>query len=249
MKVIYYILLILAFGCQRQGNLSLPNSQAEDFAPLKKVDNTRFHIKEDSIQLVFGEYDTLVFRKQVFNEIIDKHPEFFFSSPLNLDDAYRLNGSDFGSEVGQDTYCQLYAYFLSQKNISKEVMVNKERLTKIYNTINEIYWYIQHGGTFFVHKYRRIPAFVEFTLFMNSLNDNAEINPYFIKVKHTYIKSLRESVVQGVNLNDEFLESERPERKKEINVVVNELDSLITNIQYLRQAQKFHYSYYDAFEY
>jgi hypothetical protein len=154
MKVIYYILLILAFGCQRQSKLQLPETSkvAEDLVPLKKVDNTRFHIKEDSIQLVFGEYDTLVFRKQVFNEIIDQHPEFFFSSPLNPDDAYRLNGSDFGIEVGQDTYCQLYAFFLSQKNISKEVMVNRERLTKIYNTINEIYWYIQpitHSVLFF----------------------------------------------------------------------------------------------------
>jgi len=248
-KALQFIFIIIAFGCQRQGKLQLPEIEVNEIVSLKEVNNSRFHIKEDSFQIELGVFDTLRFRKQEFNQLIDEHPEFFFNEPINPDSAYILNGKDFDSEVEQDTYYQVYAYFLRKKNMSKKLKIEREKLTKIYNAINDIYGYIQQGGTFFGHHDRRMPAYVEYALYSPFIFQRNAQKAYFFKEKQDYIGSLLVSVDKGVNLDDWTLESEKPTRKKEIIIFVNELDSLITDIQYLKEAQRFHNSHYSVFKY
>jgi len=68
------------------------------------------------------------------------------------------------------------------------------------------------------------------------------------KQKELYIKSLRQLIEDESKIDFETLDKDKKsERKKELNKIVNELDSFITDIFYLRRAQEFQYEYYEYY--
>ncbi len=79
MKQIIYILTI-TFGLLSCNNQSkqVDNKKSTDSDPqIKKVDNSKYHTQLDTIQITTELGDTLKYAKNDFNNIVDKHPEFF----------------------------------------------------------------------------------------------------------------------------------------------------------------------------
>jgi len=99
---------------------------------------------------------------------VDIHSKFFEDYPDNPDQAY-FNANDqeeFGSEVGQDDYYALYAYFLKQRNGVNEFVKQRQRLIDIYSNINSLFAYFEYGGTYFGHQSRRILGYAEYSIYL-----------------------------------------------------------------------------------
>ena len=64
----------------------------------------------------------------------------------------------FSSEVGQDNYYSLYAYFLMQRDSSPALIQRRDKLNKICQGINDMAAELARGGTYYAHQYNRIPA-------------------------------------------------------------------------------------------
>jgi hypothetical protein len=78
--------------------------------------------------------DTLKFSRENFNKIKNKHSEFIQEYPENPDQLYHniTDNEEFGSEVGQDVYYALYAYFLKQKNGVDKYSKQRKRIIDMY---------------------------------------------------------------------------------------------------------------------
>jgi hypothetical protein len=188
-----------------------------------------------------------MFAKNEFNSIVDNHPEFFedfVASPDYLYFCY-VKDVDFGSEQGQDVYYALYAYFLKQKNGKKEFAQQRGRLINIYSRINSLFAHFQYGGTFFGHQRLRILGYAEYSICTYPKNGFVFEKTYDIgNQKKLYIKSLRQLISDESAIDFESLGAEKVQRNKKLNGIVDEIDTLITDLFYLRNAQEFQYSNY-----
>ncbi len=128
---------------------------------------------------------------------MDIHSKFFEDYPDNPDQAY-FNANDqeeFGSEVGQDDYYALYAYFLKQRNGVNEFVKQRQRLIDIYSNINSLFAYFEYGGTYFGHQSRRILGYAEYSIYLLPKTKDNISKTYDITIqKGLYIKSLRQPI-------------------------------------------------------
>ena len=128
---------------------------------------------------------------------MDIHSKFFEDYPDNPDQAY-FNANDqeeFGSEVGQDDYYVLYAYFLKQRNGVKEFVKQRQKLIDIYSNINSLFAYFEYGGTYFGHQSRRILGYAEYSIYLLPKTKDNISKTYDITIqKGLYIKSLRQPI-------------------------------------------------------
>jgi hypothetical protein len=208
---------------------------------------TIFTIKgQDTIFISTENGDTLKFTKKDFNRIIDTHTEFFSEFPAEPDLLYYCHaedGDEFGSEVGQDSYYILYAYFLKQKNGIEKYAQQRKKLIEIYLNINSLFGHLNYGGTYFGHQYYRIAGYAEYSIYL--LSENIIEKTYSIdKQKKFYIESLRQLIKDESEFDYETLGDAKIERNKELNSIVDKIDELITDNFYLRRAQEFHYRSY-----
>jgi hypothetical protein len=220
-----------------------------------KTVNSKYYTIQDTIIIATEIGDTLRYSKEEFNQIIDNHPEFFsvyqqFGYPQNPDQAYYCNQDveEFGSEVGQDTYYELYAYFLKQKNGIQKYAQQRKRLIDIYSNINSLFGYFQYGGTYFGHQSRRILGYTEYSVYLLPKKKEDIEKTYDIsKQKDLYIKSLRQLIDDENAIDFNGLGNDKIHRNKDLNKIVDELDRLITENFYLRRAQEFQYEYYEYY--
>lgn len=211
---------------------------------------SKHYIQTDSLIIHTEIGETVRFSKKDINEIINNHPEFFDEFIRNPDLTYHkyVNGVDFGSEVGQDAYYLLYAYFLKQKNGSKKYASQRMRLINIYSSINSLFQKFQYGGTYFGHQHIRILGYAEYAIYIMPKEGEFVDKKYNInQQKALYIKSLRQLIKDENQLDFDTPTKEKPERLKKLNQIVDELDKLITNLFYLRQAQEFQYTNYQYY--
>lgn len=268
------ISILLFLGCnqpQKQGNElkdtinSKPSEKTEeplllkhanqDDSYTKKVNSkenqlSKHYIQTDSLIIHTEIGETVRFSKKDINEIINNHPEFFDEFIRNPDLTYNkyVNRVDFGSEVGQDLYYLLYAHFLKQKNGSKKYASQRMRLINIYSSINSLFQKFQYGGTYFGHQHIRILGYAEYAIYIMPKEGELIDKKYNInQQKALYIKSLRQLIKDENQLDFNTLGEEKPERLKELHQIVDELDKLITNLFYLRQAQEFQYTNYQYY--
>lgn len=217
----------------------------------KKVKETTIEKKEivkDTLIFFPEAEDTLTFSTIQFDEIIENHPEFFKEYPKDPDFSYYSNDDtfNFDSEVGQDTYYTLYAYFLRQKNGGDVFSNERKQLIAIFRHINALFQSFEYGGTFFGHQYSRILGYAEYSIYLMPKEDSRIKKTYDItKQKELYIKSLRQLIKDESRIDNETLGKEKIEREKELNKIVDKLNELITSNFYLRRAQEFQYTHYE----
>lgn len=249
------ILYIVAFtigilSCNNQPNKIIKSNLQVKDNNLSKVDNSQYYTQLDTILILTELGDTLVYSNAEFNSIVDNHPEFFKNYPDNPDQAYfnSNNKEEFGSEVGQDNYYVLYAYFLKQKNGIEEFVQQRKKLIDIYSNINSLFRHLEYGGTYFGHQFWRILAYAEYSIYLLPKDKNEITKTYDIRnQKELYIKSLRQLIEDESKIDFITLGKEKIERNMKLNKIVDELEKLITDYFYLRRAQEFQYSKYEFY--
>jgi hypothetical protein len=247
-KIYLFIMTIGLLGCNNKQNKvvvkTIPNTN------IKKsiIDNSKYYTQLDTILIKTETGETLKYAKADFNSIVDNHAEFFSIYPQNPALAYCNNEKEFVSEVGQDTYYMLYAYFLKQKNGVKKFAKQRQKLIDIYSNINLLFQHFEYGGTYFSHQYQRILGYAEFSIYLLPKEEEDITKTYDIsKQKELYIKSLLQLIEDESRIDNNSLGQEKFERTKKLRKIVNELDKLITDNFYLRRAQNFHYEYYEYY--
>lgn len=249
MKQMIYILIIVVglLSCNNQPKEIDKTIITEKNIQTKKIDNSKYYTKQDTISITTELGDTLKFAKDDFNKIIDKHAEFFEEHPNKPDQAY-VKINDFGSEVGQDNYYTLYAYFLKQKNGEKKYEKERKNLIDIYLKINSLFQHFQYGGTYFGHQYSRILGYAEYSIYLMQKNKEDIEKTYNItRQKELYIKSLHQLIEDESKIDFYTLGREKIKRNKKLNQIVDELNELITDNFYLRRAQEFQYGHYEYY--
>lgn len=210
----------------------------------KQIDNSKYHTKLDTVTIKTDNDIIQHFEKNKFNKIVDDHPEFFEKIILDPDRAYDSYGSDFGSEVGQNHYYILYAYFLKQRNGDEKYAGPRKKLIEIYSNINSIYQGIAYGGTYFAHQYARIPGYAEYSLYLNTLDEDSKDGYDISRQKNLYIQALRQLIEDENSIDFESMGQQKLDRIKKMNALVDEINQIITNSYYLRCAQHFQYEHY-----
>lgn len=252
MKQMIYILIIVIglLSCNNQPKEIDKTIITEKNIQTKKIDNSKYYTKQDTISITTELGETLKFAKDDFNKIIDKHAEFFEEHPNKPDQAYvKINDKeDFGSEVGQDNYYTLYAYFLKQKNGEKKYEKERKNLIDIYLKINSLFQHFQYGGTYFGHQYSRILGYAEYSIYlMPKSKEDIEKTYNITRQKELYIKSLHQLIEDESKIDFYTLGREKIKRNKKLNQIVDELNELITDNFYLRRAQEFQYGHYEYY--
>lgn len=250
-KKLYILTIILGgLGCKNQPKQVDKTHVANTDTQIERVDNSKYYTKQDTVLIPTENGDTLKYAKVEFNDIIDKHTEFFEEYPDNPDQAY-FNDNDkdeFDSEVGQDCYYILYAYFLKQRNGVKEFVQQRQKLIDIYSNINSLFGHFEYGGTYFGHQSSRILGYAEYSIYLLPKTKDEISKKYDItKQKVLYIKSLRQLIEDESKIDFNTLGQEKIERTKKLNKIVDELNNLVTDNFYLRRAQEFHYAHYEYY--
>lgn len=261
MKTLISIVFFFLFGCNSQTK-NIPSKQVDTTIVKNNlsIDKSQLYAKVDSIIIVSKHFDTIKYSKDEFNQIIDNFPSLYLPISVNPDISYAQSGYfkdviekngnkkhlSFGSEQGQDTYYILYAYFLRQKQNDKDLELVREDLIIIYRTINDIFSYLQYGGTYFGHQYSRLNGYAEYGVYeYRSFYeiDNKLTNVQ--KLKQLYLTSLKEIIHNEIELDNELpFRIDKIKRENELLRFVATLDKTITNSFYLKKAQQFQYSYY-----
>jgi len=268
MKTLIYITTILFFGCtQRQTNdKNISNSDTSKKLaepkielPQNKLARAKYHTDKDTVYISTQSKDTLIFSKEEFNDIVDNFPELTSLNTQNPDTAYNskiwvdfVDSSGekkhltFGSEVGQDNYYIVYAYFLKQKNGIAKYSVRRKKLFEIYNTLNSLFGKLNYGGTYFGHQYSRIEGYAEFSIYWYRHYEDYFDRPYDItNQKAFYIGGLKQLILDEEKIDNNTIgKKEKAERQKELFAKVDNLDKQITDNFYLRMAQSFQSDYY-----
>jgi len=205
----------------------------------------------DSIIVYIDETDTIKYSKEQLDTILncnkslnDKVP----SSPLEAFTKSYCNSENkkyiFGSESGQDEFYAIYSYFLKKKNGVEKYKLQRQRLTDIFRTINDIYSQLSYGGTYYGHQYIRIVGFVEYSIYSQIDND------YYIKKydynyqKKIYLETFQQMIRDEISVDDETNDKQKKQREIQFLKKVQKLNSLITNYSDLKSAQKFQYANY-----
>lgn len=204
----------------------------------------------DSLMVPLQKLKEITEQFPTLNEAVPQDPDISFSKSGYYRDFIDTTGKkkrlSFGSEVGQDHYYMLYAYFLQQRNRGEELKNRSKNLTKIYNNINYIFSILNKGGTFFGHQYRRINAYVAYEVYQYNEN-KAQFEPgkNITAPKEKYLKLLKDNIVIKTNLDNELSdESARKKQQRELFKYVKDLDTLISDNFYLTNAEAFQYANY-----
>jgi hypothetical protein len=275
MKFFILIFLFFHINCNSSQTWTEPKEKLSDTAtiivkkdtlplvsqiPTKRTGNPKFYTQEDSVIIAAEEYDTLVYSKEKFNDIVDFFPELYDEYIGDPDYTYWHNktykdfiNSDgeekhigFSSEVGRDTYYELYAYFLKQRTTDPKFEKRRKNLITIYRNINEIFGHLQSGGTYFGHQYRRILGYAEYSIYRYSQRNDDFIKNYDIsKQKELYINSLKQIIKDEISDDNEIPSKYKKKSETELFKIVGKLDVLITDYFYLREARSFQYGYYN----
>lgn len=251
LKKLIIILIFTTFflSCNKQTS-KVDNAIIDSNTQSKKIDNSKYYTQKDTVLITTEIGDTLKIEKTEFNTIIDKHPEFFEKFPNNPDQSYFNNNDkeEFGSELGQDKYYVLYAYFLKKRNGEKEFEQHRKTLIDIFLNINLLFQNFEYGGTYFGHQHHRILGYAEYSIYLMPKTKDDVSKTYDIsKQKDLYIKSLRQLIDDESKIDFNVYGKEKIEHIKKLNEIVDKLDRLITENFYMRRAQEFQYSYYEYY--
>ena len=111
MKIPLYICILTILSCDTQPKQARETTdiEAEEDSQFKKIDNSRYYTKADTLDIVTEIGDTIRYERAEFNTIVDNHPEFLTNLPRDPDFEYSAMATMQNLEVKlQDTYYTLY---------------------------------------------------------------------------------------------------------------------------------------------
>jgi hypothetical protein len=253
MKILLIMFALFVLGCNSQTAADKQRKAwiGDDNSVFTQKEESGYYTNERFVEIITETHDTLKFTQQEFNTIVDAHPEFYQEWCTNPDYLYHKYGdsSDFGSEQGEDVYFTLYAYFLKQKHGVQEFAVPRRKLIDIYENLNSLFGHLQYGGSYFGHQRLRILGYAEYSICLYPRRTDILEKTYDItKQKALYINSLRQLIKDESTIDFETLgKSEKAARGQRLNKLVDKLESLITDIFYLRRAQAFQFDNYEYY--
>lgn len=265
MRTFFGFFLLLLMGCHNQETSS--QTRTSDIPEMKNfstvlTQNDSISLllqneSKDSIAIVLEGFDSLLFKNGEWKVIKTYFTEFNGDYFYRPDIQYARRGGGlkekgcgslmFDSEVGEDSYCILYAYFLQQKNGKEEFRVERQNLITIYKEINSIFQTLKHGGTYFGHNYYRIAAYSEYAISNYKGNEHDYERGFDMrKQKEFYIGALKQIIDDEIEHDNMDLDaSSRKEKKQLLVSKVDHIGVLITNYFYLKSAREFQYSRYN----
>lgn len=274
----YYIAILLAIAsCRNKDSTASKTPGNIDTTIQVKHANTIYdsiiHFEKnpalytdlDTIR-IGDEYDTLVYSKKEFNEIIDLFPDLHDNIPLHPDIAYFKSGIyknfidengaqqnvSFGSESGQDEFYVLYAYFLRKKVHYKEADDLRQKLLTGCRLIRSMFLSIEGFGTYYTHMYSRIKGIVEYWIYWQgeSITDPYDLGKA-INInaqRELFIGSLKKELSDAIQADNNIASpTEKSEKRTKVFALIEELNSLITAHFLLRCFQQYRYSYHSYY--
>ena len=97
-----YILILISWACTNKGEQKVdvvPLNQIENKTRIKKTDNSKYHTSKDTVFIETEFVEPLLYFKAEFNDMVDKHPEFFQEYPNNPDMSYYMIEANEGFET------------------------------------------------------------------------------------------------------------------------------------------------------
>lgn len=260
---LFHVAIIFLISCKQQEKAKVSTNATEiktssvadeDNNLIQLTDNPEF--ERDRIIISANEGDSLIYSKNDLFKIEKLFPVLKESIARSPTEAYFFSGIwkeyktqtgaretiSFGSEVGQDKFYLLYAYYTKKQNGEETYKSQREKLLQLYHAINGIYEGLNYGGTFFGHQYKRIAAFAEYSIYLYSKNQAYFDKKYdFNLQKSLYIKLLRQYIEdeEAKNVYNSIKDKAHFDRKKEFEEKIKILDKLMTNYFYLNQVQIF----------
>jgi hypothetical protein len=265
MKILPLILSIVFFSCggnknsdSDKINLSVESINSDTYPKkINKISIVKSEKEKEGVVIYSDEYDTTVFSKEELEIFLKYNPELnkdIISSP---DISYAKRGSNsltypdsirnmFESEVGEDEYFELYAYYLKNRNGIGKYNAQRKRLIKIYLSINDIFGMLDYGGTYYAHQHMRIVAYAEYSIHKQIDHEDYYVKQYdYSKQKEIYVQSLRQLVKDEASIDNMTLgEKNKTERLNEILESITDLNALISDYFDLKCAEEFQYSNY-----
>lgn len=253
MKTLLQICILLLFiSCTKQPNLSANIAEAytipaitTDIEQKNDAIEWTYVMLNDSVKLQYSKVAYKGFESWFKKMSIEKilPPDLAWSNFISLKE-YNYSRPDFTSEVGQDMFYQLYAYFLQQINPEK---YNKERLALFtaYRDINFLKSYFQYGGTYFGHMHDRIYAYTEYSVYMLDKELNAQTN--IVKAKAKFLMGLKKLYSDKLMDDGNTLEKSKPKRHDKMIQIIDHIDTQINNAYLLKETEQFyrdHYNYW-----
>jgi len=262
MKYSFLMLIsLITFGCKQQSSKkeAIKRDTSETANNLVRYEHVLDSISKDSINISADTEMPIFYKTADLKDFIKHRPELiseFASDPeieyakikLSPDELDNQKGPDysFSSEVGQDDYYSVYAYFLRLRNGDKPFATQRTRLIKLYGDINSVFEKVMGGGTYFGHQETGILGDAEYAVSLYPKNkDDYYVKTYNIAAqKQLYINALKQRIDDELSANAELSEKDRETAKAGLYKTVNDIDGLITEYFYLKMAQQFQYTKY-----
>lgn len=249
MKYLPGVCLFILFSCNQTNHDPKSIESLPETNNSKVADNTQYHATGDHVTIHLWYGDSMVYTKAEFDNIIDNYPELVSKDTYHPDITFyglRKKEIRFSSEVGQDEYYGLYAYFLKQKNGDAVYSKRRRGLLLIYEKINELFKNIQDGGTYFGHQVSRMEGYVEYDIYQHKWNKTEQYQDEkkIAKQKALFIQSLRQIIIDANLERNDIPREYMIKRMKNMNKMVDDIASHITDLFYLRKAQSFLYTHY-----
>jgi len=263
MKYIFPLFLsVVIFGCKQMSDKRVVSKSisSEADSNLVKYRHKLDSIGTDSINISADPENPIFYKTADLKDIIKHRPELiseYADDPgieyerrkLSVDELDDQKGVDysFASEVGEDGYYAVYAYFLRFRNGDKPYETQRARLIRLYTDINSVFQKLMNGGTYFGHQETRILGDAEYaiSLYPKDKNDDYYNKPYNIGAqKQLFISSLNQFIDDELKANNLYLGKDKADAKAELSKTVEEIDSLITGYFYLKMAQRYRYEKY-----
>lgn len=219
---------------------------------LDSIGKDSINISADPEMPIFYKTDDLKdfakHRPELISEYVDDPAIEYARKKLSPDELDNQKGIDysFSSEVGQDGYYIIYAYFLRLRNGDKPFVTQRAKLIKLYGDINSIFEKLMGGGTYFGHQETRILGDAEYAVSLYPKNkDDYYVKTYSIAAqKELYINALKQRIDDELSASADVPEKDKSATKVALYKTVNDIDSLITEYFYLKMAQQFQYTKY-----
>lgn len=221
----------------------------EAHAEISSNKNEIFYTTLDTVKIVAALSDSISIPKEEYNKLVDQNLGFFKDYIASPDFLYNTEAPEgFSSEVDEDFYFLLYAHFIKQQNGEKIYAEERKKLITLFTTINEIYANLQDGGTYFGHQYDRIQGYAEYAVYqLKNIKKEGEKTYAIGPQKKLYIQSLHQLIEDESSIDYRYVGKEKIDYLKKMHQKVNQLDSLITSLFYLRQTQEFQYTHYNYY--